>query len=64
MIRKGSLVQCIKESTGRRDSIWNGRYLSVAERQGRTLKVYLDRTDKGRWRTATVDIDSVKEIVE
>lgn len=59
MIRTGSLVRALKAH----GKIWKGRYLSVAERRGDTVLVYVERNAKGKWLTASVPLGDVEEVV-
>ena len=59
MIRKGSLVRLLKPH----GSLWQGKYLSVAEKREKTLVVYVERKPNGKWSTTTVPCEDVEEVV-
>ena len=60
MIKKGSLVQYVGEST---KQMPNGRYLFVHECNDNTATVYLLKNEKGKWKTADVPVSRLKEII-
>lgn len=59
MIAKGSLVRVVKPH-GR---FHEGKYLSVADRLQDELVVYVEQNARGKWITARIPIDCVKEVV-
>ena len=59
MITKGTLVRYHGRETA---DLWEGKYLSVAERRGDTAEVYLHRVKPNKWTTTTVAIADLEEI--
>ena len=60
MIRKGSFVKYVGKDM---PQIWHGKMLSVSERVGDKIKVFVIGK-KGEWKTVTIDVKDVEVILE
>ncbi len=59
MIGVGSLVRYV----GSDKRFWKGKYLSVHARKENGVVVYVERNEKGKWKTATIPLKDVEEVV-